>query len=131
MMPNCFAALRQKVLVEFEDQSAYKEREPVNRQRPSDLTAAEPPTEQDKPEKKKKKAKPGTAGKKPSKRPSDITTQLTPAAGAEDIVEAQSETVTEYEAPSLGDRPTHQDRSMDDHVTDTETESEIKSINIS
>jgi hypothetical protein len=33
-LPNCFDALRQKVNVEYDGQSSYKEREPRNRERP-------------------------------------------------------------------------------------------------
>ena len=141
-MPNCFAALRQKVKVEFEDQSAYKEREPVNRQRPSDPISDAPPTEQDdrakkqtKGKPKNKKGKPGTVGGRktsPAARRGDsYTPRLSSSAadGAPDTVEPQpTETVTEV-VPSLED--IQQSRSIDEHVTETETESRIKSVTFS
>lgn len=93
-MPSCFDALRQKVKVEFEGQSSYKFRDPVDRERPSvpqnDANADEKPAEKEKTAGKQRKSKSTKKGKTAKVTLNDVTA-APPAAEGEVVVGQISE----------------------------------------
>ena len=75
-LPNCFEALCQKATVEYEGQSSYKVREPVERQRPSSsqpLTEDETKLKQNAAEKQTKKKKNRKHSARLAPPPRDVT----------------------------------------------------------
>lgn len=129
-MPSCFDALRQKVKVEFEGQSSYKFREPVDRQRPSvpqsDANTDQKPAEKQPTVGKQRKSKSAKKGKAAKVTLNDVIV-APPAVAGEVIAEQTAET----DAPAPTDGATA--NGVDDQLTDKGHAQELqqKSLTIS